>query len=397
MAALSFWTKARRERLAGAVAVGILLSLLLALISDSSSEGMFRRGDFPAFYAAGAIVLEGLSERLYDPTLQAAIQQRHWPSLTGEFYAFAYPPFVAVLAAPLALLPAPVAKAVFSTMMIAAVLFAVLLLPRIRGELKDQLFSVGVLFAAFAPLTAGVLGGQNTALSLLCYTATFCLLLRRTPRSEFQAGLVLGCWCFKPHFLCIALLLLLAGGLLRPVLGACIPMIFCYFIGAVVRGPAWPLEWAAIARDFAARDLLVNGQQMVSIGASAAALLEHFGIAVDSVAAAPLAVSIVLLLFTVAAVIRLRPTCSVLFTACLIGPTAVLMSPHTLFYDAAICLVPIVALLQVRTDRQATMLLLGIAAVFAVCLFRDQFVIQPLLLFPLWTLWLVFRKRVARV
>ena len=68
--------------------------------------------DFSSFYAAGALALEGKAADAYSMAAHYAREQQLFGANT-PYYGWLYPPIFFVLAAPLALLPYPLALAVW--------------------------------------------------------------------------------------------------------------------------------------------------------------------------------------------------------------------------------------------------------------------------------------------
>ena len=75
-----------------AVIVGVCLAIVLSAFAGSGASTVGGRlgGDFPAFYAAGRIVIEGSGDALNDPAMQAVYQEALYPEDDGYLF-FAYP------------------------------------------------------------------------------------------------------------------------------------------------------------------------------------------------------------------------------------------------------------------------------------------------------------------
>ncbi len=96
-------------RLASGLNAGLAAAALLLWIG-MAARGDFWRADFSAFYTGWSIALDGRGDRLYDFATQADYQARLVPDRSGPdaLLPYVYPPHF-VLAAPLALLPLPIA------------------------------------------------------------------------------------------------------------------------------------------------------------------------------------------------------------------------------------------------------------------------------------------------
>lgn len=374
---LRLLTPGRIRRISVAVLLALTLSAAIAWAIDHSAQGMARRGDFPAFYAAAQIVLNGQGEDLYRAELQAQVENRYWPGLEGRYLSFAYPPYVGLLAAPFGYLaPAP-AKILFSALMLSALFGAAKGLIKSFPKLQGQTLAVFTSLLAFGPVYAGTLGGQNTALSMLLYFTAAGLILENTRSADLKAGICIGLWSFKPHFCFVALLFAAAAGRGRIILGAVLPLLLAYVGGIVVLNDVlWPLSWVEAVKDFAVEDLQENGHQMVSLPA----VLSQAGRNSDLPL---LLLGYVLsgcLLLTLLYRLRSTKQNSGLYLASVIGPAAVFLSPHTLFYDSGLCLFFLFYLaLELGSPAFLRMLLLYVTA-FAACLLREEFTVQPLML-----------------
>ncbi len=243
-----------------------------ALAGARGSVGLTGRlgGDLPAFVGAGRLVARGEVAQLYDWSAQAAAQVGLHGSDTGDFLAFAYPPFVAAAYVPLTWLPWPLAVGLHALVMAGALGLAARLVSATRGRpLPDW---IGALSAAllFLPLMRAVTGGQNTSLSLLGVALCWWGLDRRR---ETLAGLGAGLLLFKPQLALPLLGLLLVGRRWR-ALGAAAGVGALYWLaGVAVAGRAWlPWWWGQIAT-FHGVDQAVNAANSVGLLGLAEALL----------------------------------------------------------------------------------------------------------------------------
>jgi hypothetical protein len=179
---------------------------------------------------------------------------------------------------------------------------------------------------SFYPLMRSVLGGQNTGFSLLCCVGLTVSLCRSR---DFSAGLWAAAWLFKPQ---LALPVILLAGVRRSrefwaavMLGGAV----WYGLGALVGGWAWPMWWwREGVMPFAHRDVvfdLGNGISLREVG-----LRLNLG---------RLATALSTLCLGVAAWRCWSwngPIVSLIATAIV---ATLLISPHTLFYDAGLLVV----------------------------------------------------------
>jgi hypothetical protein len=131
--------------------------------------------DFYAYWAAGVLLNRG--ENPYDVTSLAAVQQAAGVYVeTGS--GFSYPLFFAHLMRPLALLPPATAAAIFSTLSLIALAFAVALLLRSLPQLRWPVaLAGGVAAGLFPPVIGSLYFGQANLFVLLllalAYRAVF--------------------------------------------------------------------------------------------------------------------------------------------------------------------------------------------------------------------------------
>ena len=237
----------RRVRLWGvALAVIGLVPIDTALLNGGS--------DWPAFWAAGATV--GTPD-LVDPIRHIAWQTAHgvvrvdWP----------YPPAVAYLYAPFALLPIWLGFVIHAAIMLGLVALAGLLAARAFDLSPD----VAVLVAfAWTPSTAGAVMGQNAPLAVVLALWAIDALRRDRP---LEVGLACGLLMYKPTLALPLLGLLLLRGRWRDLLVAGGVVAAGYLIGvpAAAGDWNWPAAWWSGLQPWLANDLIGNANKAVSI------------------------------------------------------------------------------------------------------------------------------------
>lgn len=225
-----------------ALLAALALAFVLSLVGSGSDTATGRLGgDLPAFYGAGTIVLEGDAAHLYSWERQGLAQTGLFPADEPEgFLAFAYPPFVALAYAPLALLPYRLAYAFHTLFMVACVALTVRQLardlPRI-GRYGDALLAFAI---AFHPTFRATFGAQNSALSTLLFVASGSLVTRG---HEFAGGAVAGLLMFKPQLAVPLWGLFLLEGRPRVLAGIGASATALYLAGASILGLSWPAVW----------------------------------------------------------------------------------------------------------------------------------------------------------
>ena len=412
-----------RQRISGAILTALLIAVLISAWGDKECTTLVCRGDFPAFYAAGSLALGGkdnlarlggsldgpsllpiiekpyplASRALYSADLQHQIENQHWPSLKSRYYYFAYPPYVAVLLGPLALVSAWSAKLILTGLMLLALFGSVALL----DELKKQAFGtleVVLVLLCCAPVFIGVLSGQNVALSMLLYA---CVLRgganENRPQGEREIGLATGLWFFKPHFSSVLLVLLFCAGRYRAIAWALIPAAVYFLIAVILIGPTWPLAWVHEVSQFADRDFIANQHQMVSFSGFFRGLAIGLGLpeSQSTFALVGLVLGLCLFLLVGWQFYRTRKNPSLFHgQLCLAGPLIALMSPHTLYYELGLCLIALAASAAIPSS-----LVLAIVWVFfaVASLLHDILPATPLIIFAIGSFFWLYKNQTGRL
>ncbi len=379
----------RIYRIATALLVALVLAAVIQGLLDHEASGLVRRGDFPAFYAAGKIVLRGETARLYDPALQEQIENEYWPSLGGRYLAFAYPPLVALCMTPFSLFSPLLGKLVFTIVSLAilalASYFAVCGVSRYEGHW----FLAFVACLWFPPVLNGIAGGQNVTFSMFLYAGMMHCLSRGTRRGEWLSGLFAGLWWFKPHYAFLVMLFLLAMGRSRPAGIAAVFSFIFWAINLCIAGPGWLTAWHHAVESFAALDLRANQHQMVSLAGLGHVLLGGTSMKLEGVSFALL----VVLLLCLGTYVRRdveRSRAELQKNALLLlGPTVVFFSPHALFYDLGVCHISLIRLGNLTRWREAALLTLLYVCSFIVMLIKQDLLMEPMFVYILLTFALV--------
>ncbi len=331
-------------------------SLVITIVGASGADGVSGRlgGDFPAFYAAGEIVAEGDWDALYEPDRQLAAQESLFGDSEGSFLYFAYPPHVAPLYRPLAALPYRVAYGVHTLVMVAALVAALALIRPMIGVV-DRNFELSVTLTLLSyPMMRATTGGQNTALSLLALAAMWRLL---TDERDVQAGLVLALLLFKPQLAIPMALLVVVGRRWRTVGGFAVGAAAVWAFGATLMGADWVAAWWGDVSAFASLDADVNGHNAISWLGVAEGIFGA-GTAMALAIGWPLAA----VTGVVAAFVWNRDDVD-LTTKVAVGIfAAVMASPHAMFYDAGLLVIPCLLVADRLGSRAAKPLALAFAA-----------------------------------
>jgi len=228
------WLTADRVRAAGAVSLALAcLSILTLLVTSHGTLDAWGRPlgtDFSDVWTAGRMALDGRAPEAWNWAAHYQVQQavHHDPNV--PFYGWHYPPPFLLLASLLALLPYLAALFVWQAASFWGALKVCRAILPGRTALLAAVGAPVVLICATHGqngfLTAALLGGGL-------------LLLDRRP---LIAGLLFGCLIYKPQFALIVPLLLLAGGHMRAIAGACLSA--AALVGATLAIWGWPV-WQA--------------------------------------------------------------------------------------------------------------------------------------------------------
>ncbi|MCB0332996.1 MAG: DUF2029 domain-containing protein, partial [Bdellovibrionales bacterium] len=262
---MSWLTDARFRRISYALVLGWILGLSLFLLLGSDSFSAFYPGDLPGFYVPGVIFDRGLFSELYNFDLQRSLENEFWPTAHNAYYAFAYPPYTAVLLWPLAWLTPISAKIVWTIIQLFACGGTLFFLSRLCAFSPHTRFAIYVLLLSCAPIMTSLMGAQNTCFSAFLFAGTLYFLNVDTPRGHSLAGLFAGALLYKPQFGLILIAYLLALRNWRAASGAGFMGFLFYLLGASVQGWNWPQLWLNHANSFGLQNYIVNGHQMVSL------------------------------------------------------------------------------------------------------------------------------------
>jgi len=194
--------------------------------------------DFSMFYVAGKTVAEGDAAALYDPAAAQTRLHNLFPGIDPHFaLPYRYPPLVALVMAPLACLPYPMAIGCFMAMGLASAWLGLRLLLGENGVTSrvDRRLCY-LCFLGWPVVLETWVGGQASLFAFLIVSAGIVLMQRE--RYEW-AGAVWALAAYKPNVL---LLVVIGCVLFRPrILRGLIP------VGAVMFGLTWSVAgWGGI-------------------------------------------------------------------------------------------------------------------------------------------------------
>lgn len=314
----------RLRRFAGALLFAQAVAAAVLVLGSAgvvTPNGGRLGGDFPAFYAAGLAVVRGETTTLYDPAAQALLQ-RPWLGVGEGTILFPYPPVVAILYAPLALLPFKLAFVLHALLLFGLAGAAAWGFARSRPALRAHAGLAVLATLAFPPLFRASFGGQNTAL-MVCLVAGALVA-----RQGWVQGLLVGLSWFKPTYGAVLTVWLLAGGVRTPerLWGLLAGGLLLYGGSIPGFGWAWPVDWLGHAVRFAQIDEHADLARSIAPGAWLGAPLDlvmGLGILVAGVGW-----------------LRYRPENA----ASTLPLLLLLVPPHVGWYDVGLVVLPLLAL-----------------------------------------------------
>lgn len=217
----------------------ILLTMLLAgvVIYFAHQFSEAQRGtDFPSFYAAARMVIEGHGNQLYDVSAQDRYLIRY--SGRSGIY-FIHPPFETLIYLPFCLFSLRTAYTLWCGLNAALLILAAKLFTHARAWSRNWSILVP-LFLLFVPLLLNFYHGQDSLLLLSVLMAAF---VAQEKGRAFAAGCLLACGLFKFHLvLPIAIPLVMIGGK-RLLSGFTVIAAALTFISVMVSGWSWFISY----------------------------------------------------------------------------------------------------------------------------------------------------------
>jgi len=186
----------RRQALVLAIALWLGYAATIATPGPRDRFGHLKGADFLHAYVLGTLALEHRGNALYNARAQRELGEQRVPASAGDYFLPVYAPQYSLIWAPLALLPYPSAAAIWialSAAIYAAWCYAVW---QTCPNLHAQGSTVALAAAAFPGFFALLTFGQNSALALAAFTATYFAL---RARRDLMAGLCLGLLAYKPQ------------------------------------------------------------------------------------------------------------------------------------------------------------------------------------------------------
>jgi alpha-1,2-mannosyltransferase len=227
-----------------AMALGLIPEVMIAhsLLAANGLPVALLKRDFCQFWAAGWLVDHGRIATLFYPIrFQAWVVQR-FPFLTGH-YRWGYPPGMALLMAPLGLVP-PLAAWIIG--MLGGIALLVLALGMVFG--RHNLALTTLIMIASPVCWDTLLVGQNAFYTGALMVLGFGLMDRR----PIWAGIALGLLTVKPPLGLLVPVALIAAGAWRSMIAALVSGLALASLAAIAMPDAWPLFIAHTMPDMTA-------------------------------------------------------------------------------------------------------------------------------------------------
>jgi hypothetical protein len=367
-------------KLAIPLLVVLLVSTTAGLVRIQSTAGLKERSglvrgwDFQQFYVSGLMLIRGRADGLYDPELFQATQRAVLPVDEQNIpFLPLYPPTTALLVAPLALLPYPVALAVWWPLNVACFAVAGWMLVRWCDVSAAWRWTLVLAIASYYPFIMSFRAGQLSPL-LLLVTLTALTLVRR--QRQVAGGLILSLLALKPQFAAGMILWFLLRRDLRVLSGILVGVVLQMVIVAVLLQPAIIADYLWSTSVYLQHSQIYDFPDgwVHSLAGTLQNMLGRLGYVGAGCGNGCKAVHVAVLLIAAAGVAswswrsrdqnkqqcdspcgwQCEQAAAVVFT--------LLFTPHLLLYDLLLLLVPIVYLLETSRWRQALAIYLATSA-----------------------------------
>jgi len=166
--------------------------------------------DFMSFYAAGDLVDHGTPALVYNEAIHEQTEKRIYGDPRIPYFGFYYPPVFQLVCAALAVLPFTLSYVLFMLVTGAAYWWVM------RGTIRDPVLIMALASFPAAFLTVAL--GQNSFLTTALLGGALLLLDRR----PLLAGILFGAMCYKPHFLLLVPVALIAGRYWKTLVAAAV-------------------------------------------------------------------------------------------------------------------------------------------------------------------------------
>ncbi len=241
-----------RERVRGYAIIALAVELLALLILAARIYGLFlpieppTSLDFISFYTAGNLADHGIPQAAYDPALHEHAEKQIYGDDRILYFGFYYPPVFQLLCAVLAVLPFTVSYLVF--MLVTGAVYVAAL----RGTVRDDHLTLALV--SFPAMFLTVALGQNSFLT----TAMLAAALLALDRRPILAGILFGALCYKPHFLLLVPVALIAGRYWTTIVAAAVSALALTGLSVLLFG--WQTWQAFFATALTAQSVFADGR-----------------------------------------------------------------------------------------------------------------------------------------
>ena len=242
----------RRDRLRFvATAIPTILAIIVAVQFVTTRRGATLLGpglgaDYPAFYAAGRLLLDHPGHRLYDLELQSRIEDEARPGAPPQgSLSFVHPPFTALPFILLAALPYSASYLTWMAVSVAIIALGLVVLRRACPSLShaDWVTAAGLAFAASPLLLESIVGGQ---IAVIAFAATALAFAFARLGRMFLAGIALSLLAYKPTLLVLFVPLLIFGRRWLPLAGLLTGCLILLTLSLMIAGLDGCRSWVGL-------------------------------------------------------------------------------------------------------------------------------------------------------
>jgi hypothetical protein len=239
-------------RLIAAILAAALAPIVPAVLIFQSRLYFGQINDLPEYYASARMMLSGQGAGIYDLALLAAAQHELFPEMGQRVVGLYVPPFSAPLLVPVGLLPAGAAYAVWTSVLVSALVLSVFFLRAAFGLSVVQTLWLFAVLSLSGPAFESVRIGQLAPLLLLALSGALLALKGDRP---LLAGFLLGVLLLKPQQLAPMVAYLLGCRRYRPLIGLVASGIVLVVLSLPLLGPAgydnyWRLVSGSVEHTF---------------------------------------------------------------------------------------------------------------------------------------------------
>jgi len=345
---------------AGVVSIAVLIGLIATYIDLLLTGGAgAHQSDFVAYYSGARLVWTDHAVDLYNfhslGTLQAGLV--HPLHVRDGVLPFVYPPFFAMLLAPLSALPLTPAYLAWLAVNVSLLAVTLAALARMAGLGGRSQILFGVVSLSFLPVFVSLTQGQTATLLLVFVTACFLALIAG---HDAAAGAALGLVLIKPPYVLPLLLVLVLRTRWKALIAFAATTTFLIAIPAVLLSRNILGAYLhTLTRAMAWREQFGYGPTLNHSLAGFTQLLLH-----PAPAAAAQWALAALVVVALIAIVRKMESIEVALAYAAVA--ALLISPHVLIHDLSLLLLPAAVALRCRAAYRPALtaiLVLGYIAV----------------------------------